>query len=113
MMSVESLREFLGWCTVINMAMLLVATIFAGPLRGAVQGIHAKMFGLSEEDLARAYFQYVAQYKIVTVIFNLVPYLQNTNARGQPKRVAKLQFSSRGCDTQLENCRKIRSRADA
>jgi len=75
MISVETLREFLGWCTAINIAMLSFATIFAGPLRGAVQGIHAKMFGLSEEDLTRAYFQYVAQYKIATIVFNVVPYI--------------------------------------
>ena len=75
MISTETLREFLGWCTAINVAMLLIATIFAGPMRGAIQGIHAKMFALSEEDLALAYFQYVAQYKIAILVFNLAPYL--------------------------------------
>jgi len=33
------------------------------------------MFSLPEEDLSRAYFQYLAQYKIVVVVFNFVPYL--------------------------------------
>ncbi len=75
MSSLETLREFLGWCTVINMGVLIIVAIFAGPLRGAIAGIHAKMFGLSEADLSRAYFQYLAQYKIAVLIFNLVPYI--------------------------------------
>ena len=75
MMSAETLREFLGWCTVINFAALLVAIIGIGLLRGAMLSIHSKMFRLSEEDLSRAYFQYLAQYKLGIVIFNLVPYI--------------------------------------
>ena len=74
-MSSETLQQFLGWCTAINVALLAVTTLAAGPLRGAVQGIHARMFGLSEDDLKRAYFQYVAQYKIAVIVFNIVPYI--------------------------------------
>jgi Family of unknown function (DUF6868) len=33
------------------------------------------MFGLSEADLSRAYFQYLAQYKIAIFVLNLVPYV--------------------------------------
>ena len=36
--------------------------------------LHAGMFGLAEADLARAYFQYLAQYKIATFVFNIAPY---------------------------------------
>ena len=75
MSSAETLREFLGWCTVINFGMLIIASMFVGPLRGAIQGIHSKMFGLNEEQLTAAYFQYVANYKIAILVFNLVPYL--------------------------------------
>jgi hypothetical protein len=42
---------------------------------GPIKRLHAKMFGLSEEDLSRAYFQYLAQYKIAIFVFNLAPYL--------------------------------------
>jgi hypothetical protein len=33
------------------------------------------MFGLDDTDLSRAYFQYLAQYKILIFVFNLMPYL--------------------------------------
>ena len=75
MISLETLREFLGWCTVINFVMLLIASIAVGPMRGMIVGIHGKMFGLAEADLHRAYFEYVANYKILVVVFNLVPYV--------------------------------------
>ena len=74
-MSADALREFLGWCTVINFVMLMVASIAVGPMRGAFQGIHSKMFGLSEEDLTAAYFRYLANYKIAIIVFNLVPWI--------------------------------------
>ncbi len=75
MSSMETLREFFGWCTVINMGLLIVASVFIGPMRGMITGILSKMFGLSEGDLLRTYFQYVAHYKIAVVVFNLVPYI--------------------------------------
>ena len=75
MSSLETLRAFFGWCTIINMGLLMVTSVFVGPMRAMVMGIHGKMFGLSEGDLLRAYFQYVAHYKIAVVVFNLVPYI--------------------------------------
>jgi hypothetical protein len=33
------------------------------------------MFGLSEDALSRAHFQYLAQYKVAIFVFNLAPYL--------------------------------------
>ncbi len=33
------------------------------------------MFGLDEKDLNRAYFQYLAQFKILIIVFNVTPYI--------------------------------------
>jgi len=75
MTSIETLAAFLGWCTAINMGMLILASVLLGLTRGSISKIHAKMFALDEADLSRAYFQYLAQYKIAFFIFNLVPYI--------------------------------------
>lgn len=74
-MSIETLAAFLGWCTAINLGMLMFASILLGLMRGTISGIHSKMFALDEADLSRAYFQYLAQYKIAFFIFNFVPYI--------------------------------------
>ena len=75
MNSLETLTTFLGWCTVINIGMLTFAAIALGFMRVPVTKIHAKMFDLNEADLSRAYFQYLAQYKIAVIVLNLVPYI--------------------------------------
>jgi len=73
-MTVDILREVLGWCAVINMGLLLFSAIFVVLLRGPISRIHAKMFNLDESDLSLAYFQYLAQYKIAIIVFNIIPY---------------------------------------
>lgn len=75
MVSIETLTIFLGWSTVINICLLGIMTIFLVALRGPISQIHSKLCGLNEEDLARAYFQFLAQYKILVIVFNLVPYI--------------------------------------
>jgi len=37
--------------------------------------MHGGMFNLNKEDLGRAYFGYIALYKILIIVFNLVPYI--------------------------------------
>ena len=75
MSSMETLTAFFGWCTAINFGMLLVASIMLAFMRSGMSTIHGKMFELSEGYLSRAYFQYLAQYKIAIFVFNLVPYV--------------------------------------
>jgi hypothetical protein len=75
MESVQTLREVLGWCAALNLGLLAFSSlvlITAGP---SIKRLHARMFDLSEGDLSRAYFQYLAQYKIAIFVFSLVPYI--------------------------------------
>ena len=73
-MTTETLRIFLGWCSVINIGLLVVSSIFIVAFRGVSSRIHSKMFDLDEKYLSQAYFQYLAQYKIAIIVFNVVPY---------------------------------------
>ena len=75
MNSLASLTTFFGWCTVINVGLLLLATLTLVPMRSSISRIHTRMFGLDESDMSRAYVHYLSQYKIAIVIFNLVPYI--------------------------------------
>lgn len=75
MNSIELLSAFFGWCTVINFALLIVSAAILLLMRDPLAKMHAKMFGLSEAEVARIYFQFLAYYKISTIVFNLVPYL--------------------------------------
>ena len=60
---------------VINIGLLLFSTMALLVLRGPITRIHARLFGLNEQDLSKAYFQYLAQFKIATILFTITPYL--------------------------------------
>jgi hypothetical protein len=74
-MTLATLTELFGWMSVINVGLLVCTSALLVPLQGFVGRIHARMFKLEEQDLKKAYFQYLAQFKIVVIVFNLAPYL--------------------------------------
>ena len=74
-MTVEQFTQFLAWCTVINFALLILASIALWAMRDFAARVHGAMFGLPQMVLNEQYFQYLAQYKILIIVFNLVPYL--------------------------------------
>jgi len=75
MNSLEAITAFFGWTTVINFALLFVSSITVIAARESIARLHGRMFGLESADLSRAYFQYIAQYKIAITVFSLTPYI--------------------------------------
>ena len=75
MMTTETITELLGWACVINIALLLFTSTIVIAMRGTISRIHSSLFGLDEKDLGRAYFQYIAQYKIAIIVLNIAPYI--------------------------------------
>ncbi|MGA1109539.1 MAG: DUF6868 family protein [Pseudomonadales bacterium] len=73
--TLELLTIFLGWTALINIAVLLFSTVMVLAIRERISKIHARLFGLDQADVGRAYFQYLAQYKIAILVFNIAPYL--------------------------------------
>lgn len=74
-MTIETLTELFGWVTIINMGLLMFSTVMIFLLKGVAIKIHSKMFGLDEKELSRAYFQYLGNFKIFVIVFNLTPYI--------------------------------------
>ena len=75
MTDMNTLTEFLGWCSIINISILFLSTIALAVVRKPVSGIHSKMFGVSETDLPLTYMQYLGNYKIAIIVLNIVPYI--------------------------------------
>jgi len=73
--SIETIREFLGWCLAINIGVLFISTIMLIVMRGWVVKIHASMTGVGEAELPRIYLEFLGNYKILIFVFNLVPYI--------------------------------------
>jgi hypothetical protein len=77
-MDVNQITTFLGWCTAINMGILVFAAIFLFLFKGFAINIHSKLTGVSASKLPSLYFSYMANYKIGILLFNLVPYIALT-----------------------------------
>ncbi|MCY4242531.1 MAG: hypothetical protein OXD36_12395 [Rhodobacter sp.] len=75
MMDVEGLTAFLAWCTVINAIILALTASVLWCFRGFVERLHGRMFGLPEDRIREQYFRFLATYKAMIIVFNLVPYL--------------------------------------
>ena len=75
MSSIETLTEFFGWLSIINIGILLLSSLAIFVLKGWALKIHSRMFNLEDKVLEKAYFTYLAHYKIATSIFCITPYL--------------------------------------
>ena len=75
LLTYETLVAFFGWCSLINVGMLALATFAVVFLRGMFMPLHTKMFGARKDALSLIYLQYLAGYKIVVIVFNIVPYI--------------------------------------
>lgn len=75
MNSIDTLAEFFGWCTVINFGIYLLTVVSLMLFRGMVLRINARIFAISEEDVARLSFQYVGAYKLAITVLCFTPYV--------------------------------------
>ena len=75
MNSIETLTTFFGWCTVVNLAFILLFLLFVGVLREPVGKLRAWIFGISREEANATLFRVFMQYRLAFAVLNLVPYL--------------------------------------
>ncbi len=74
-MDLEKLQEFLFWCLLLNIAIYTLTALTTLLLRNFMSGIHQKLFGLSQETVQKAFYTYLAAYKLLIIVFNFVPWL--------------------------------------
>ena len=74
-MNATEIASFLGWCTVLNAALLLFSMAILVTAREPIVKLHSRMFAIDPADLPKAYIRYLGQYKALVIVFNLVPYL--------------------------------------
>ncbi len=74
-MSIEELTSFLGWCSVINMGVLVFSTIMLALMKDVAINMHSKIFSLNPQILPPIYFRYLGNLKLLVIVFNLAPYI--------------------------------------
>ena len=73
-MTIETLRSFFGWCSIINIGLLLWWFVAITILHGWVYKMHTKWFKMSEESFDKIHYAGIAFFKITVFVFNIVPY---------------------------------------
>ncbi len=74
-MTVETIREVLGWCSVMNFGLLFVWFVGIILARDWIFKIHSKWFALSKEQFDTIHYAGLAFFKMFIFVFNFVPYL--------------------------------------
>jgi hypothetical protein len=74
-MSMTELTTFFGWCTIINFSLLIISSLMLFALQEQIATIHSKLTGIQAESLRSMYFNYLGNYKILIIVFNVVPYI--------------------------------------
>ena len=75
MNSMETLTTFLGWCTVMNIGLLVLAGLAWIVVKEFIGELGAMMFGVTKEELKVTFLRVLMQYRAAIVILNLVPYI--------------------------------------
>ncbi len=74
-MTVEVILAVLGWCTLINFALLIWWFLFLALAHDWTYRLHTKWFKIPPEQFAAIHYSLMGVFKIGVIIFNLVPYL--------------------------------------
>ena len=74
-MAIETLTAFFMWSTIINFGLLSFSSLMCIFVGGRIYRIHSKWFPISREAFNVAIYSFLGLYKILIIIFNLVPYI--------------------------------------
>ena len=74
-MTPELLTALFGWMTVINVALLILSTIMLMLFSNQIISIHSKLTSVKADTLMSAYLYFLAFYKVLIIVFNIIPYL--------------------------------------
>ncbi|MBC8241842.1 MAG: hypothetical protein H8E30_15405 [Alphaproteobacteria bacterium] len=74
-MDIQTLTAFFKWCSVINIALFALSAITIVAASDFVYGVHGQMFHMQREAFDLVIYALLGVYKIVILVFNLVPYV--------------------------------------
>lgn len=74
-MSLAVLQGFLGWCTIINMAILLWWFVVFALAPDWIHRLHGRWFQIPRERFDTIHYVGMTVYKSAVFLFNLVPYI--------------------------------------
>lgn len=77
-MDIATVKTFFMWCTIINMGLLILSSLVCVFLRDFSYRMNNLVFSVSREAFNAVLFGFIAFWKIVFIVFNLVPHIALT-----------------------------------
>ena len=74
-MSVDILRQLLGWTALINMVVMLVWLVFFVFAHDFMHRLHGRWFSMPREQFDRIHYAGMAIFKLGNIMFFIAPYL--------------------------------------
>jgi len=74
-MTMEVVRDVLAWCSVIDIAVLLLWFLFFVGAHDFVYRLHGKWFKLTVEEFDAIHYKGIVFFKMGFLLLHLVPYL--------------------------------------
>ena len=74
-MTMETVSVFLGWCTIINVGILIWWFLFVTVAQDFTYRCHRRLFKISLGAFNAIHYGGMAVFKFGVLLFNLVPYL--------------------------------------
>lgn len=74
-MDIQKLTAFFKWCTIINVALFFLSAIMIFAASDFIYSAHGQMFHMPREAFDVTLYAFLGLYKIVILVFNLVPYV--------------------------------------
>ncbi len=74
-MDIRTLKEFFKWCAIINVALLILSAIMIIAAPDFIYRVQGQLFQMPRETFDVVLYAFLGLYKIVILVFNLVPYV--------------------------------------
>ena len=81
-MTIFEIRGFLMWCSVINVGLMIFSFLILTIARQWVYKMHSKWFPITEPQFNAIMYSILGAYKILIIVFNIVPYIAVCIAMG-------------------------------
>ena len=74
-MNMTQWTSFLGYCLILNYAILIIWFFAFVFIKNFIKKLHLQWFKLSDTQFDAIHYSAMAIYKILILVFNLVPYI--------------------------------------
>ncbi|UCF43340.1 MAG: hypothetical protein JSV99_12370 [Planctomycetota bacterium] len=74
-MDIQTLTTFFMWCTILNLALLILSSIMCIFFADFSYRMNNRFFSISRQEFNVVLVSFIALFKILFIVFFLVPYI--------------------------------------